>query len=99
MSRRLEFIASATAGKGVFGTEAPTFDNPRFAMANSTVQLNVAVTRHFGLYGQHAFYYFKIPGGSSPIAPLDRLSRHTIVVGITAWVPVFTQERGERDSR
>jgi len=98
-SRRLELIASATGGKGVFGTDASAFDNPRFTMANSTVQLNVAVTRHFGLYGQHAFYYFQIPAGSSPVAPLDQLSRHTIVVGITAWIPVFNQERGERDSR
>lgn len=99
LSRRLEFVASAMGGKGVVGTNAAAFDSPRFTMANSSVQLNVAVTRHFGLYGQHSFYHFKIPAGSSPVAPLDRLSRHIIVFGIRAWVPVFTQERGDRDTR
>lgn len=99
LSRRVELIATVMAGKGVFGTDALAFDDPRFAMANSTVQLNVAMTRHLGLFGQHAFYYFEIPARSSPVAPLDQLSRHTIVFGITAWIPVFNQERGERDSR
>lgn len=99
LSRRMEFVASVSAGKGIFGTDASAFDNPRFTIANSTTQLNVAVTRHLGVFGQHAIYFFEMPPRASSVAPLDRLSRQTFIVGITAWIPVLTQERDTRDSR
>lgn len=99
LSRRMELILTAMAGKGVFGTDESVFERPRFTLANSTAQLNVAFTRHLGLFGQHAFYFYEMPPGASPVAPLDRLSRHTIMLGITAWIPVLTQENDTRDSR
>ena len=97
-SRRIEFIATAAAGRGVFGIDRPE-PNGHFLLANATTQLNFAFTRHVGLFGQHVLYYFEMPPGASSVAPVDRLSRQTFIVGITAWIPVLNQQRGERDSR
>jgi hypothetical protein len=99
LSQRLEMIVSAAVGKGKFGTDASVFENPRFTIANATTQLNFAFTRHLGVFGQHAFYYFKMPPGASSVAPLDRLSRQTFIAGITAWIPMLTQEIETRDPR
>ena len=98
-SRRIEFISTVAAGRGVFGTDKSVLDGRHFTLGNATTQLNFAFTRHLGVFGQHAFYYYQMPPGTSSVAPVDQVSRQTFIVGITAWIPVFTQERGERDSR
>jgi len=98
-SRRVEAIFTGTAGRGVFGIDAAGPRGGHFMLANGTTQLNVAVTRRLGLFVQHGFHFFELPPGASTIAPLDRLTRHTYVVGITAWIPLLTQERDARDSR
>ena len=96
LSRKAEVIASVDAGRGQFG-----FDTSlgRFSTGVSTVQLNYAITEKFGVYGQHALYYYELPDGASPVAPVARLGRQTVSVGITAWLPVFIRERAPRDTR
>ncbi|HEX4913662.1 MAG TPA: hypothetical protein VFV51_06885 [Vicinamibacterales bacterium] len=96
---RTEFVASASAGKGVFGTDASVFDNGRFTIASSSVQLNRALTRNFGVFGQYSFFYYRMPPAVAPVAPTNRLSVQTFTVGLSAWFPVFTQEQTARDSR
>jgi hypothetical protein len=96
---RTELVASVSGGKGVFGTDASVFNNGRFTLASSSVQLNRALTRHFGVFGRHSFFYYRMPPGVAPVAPTNRLSVQTFTVGISAWIPVFVQEQDARDSR
>jgi hypothetical protein len=71
----------------------------KFTTGYATTQVNFGLTRHLGLFGQHAFYHYRAPAGVSPVAPSNRLSRQTFTVGLTAWVPIITQERGSSDPR
>ena len=95
-SRRAELILLANGGQGEFG-----FDGSlgRFSTANSTAQLNFAITRKFGLFAQHAFYFFQLPPGASPVSSVNRLLRQTLTVGATAWIPVLNRERSPSDPR
>ncbi len=95
-SRRAELIMTANAGHGEFGTDG---SRGRFTTTNATTQLNFAVTRKFGFFAQHAFYYFRLPPGASPVSSLDRILRQTLTVGATAWIPLLDRERLPSDSR
>jgi hypothetical protein len=98
-SKRVEMILSVAAGRGTFGLGDSMPGGDRFTIGNGTAQLNYAVTRHVGVFGQYALNHFEMPPEASSIAPLDRLTRQTFIVGVTAWIPMYTQERGVRDSR
>jgi hypothetical protein len=93
---RVEFVTVLRGSRGDYGYAG---DLGRFARAGSTTQVNIAVTRHLGFYGQYGFYHHATPIGASSIAPLGDLSRQTFTAGISTWVPVFVRERIPIDSR
>ena len=99
MTRRTELALTAAGGRGHFGIDPAGLDGDRFTIANTTAQLTVAVSRHLGIFGQYSFNYFQMPPAASTVAPIDRLGRQAVIVGLNAWVPVYMQERGPRDSR
>jgi hypothetical protein len=96
LSDRLEFLTELKGSHGRFGYEG---ESGPFSMASSMTQLNVALTRHFGIYGQYGLYYHDAPTAVVSINALGELSRQTLTVGINAWIPVYTRERKPIDSR
>ena len=51
--------------------------------------LELALTRGLGLFGQYAYYHYRVPPGSTDIPLLPLFSRHTVTVGLTAWLPLI----------
>jgi hypothetical protein len=95
-SQRVQLIVYAAGGRSEYAFEQGM---AKFTTGYATTQVNFGLTRHLGLFGQHAFYHYRAPAGVSPVAPSNRLSRQTFTVGLTAWVPIITQERGSSDPR
>ena len=93
---RAEFVAMVRGSRGRFGYER---DLGRFSMAATMAQLNFAVTRHVGLYGQYAFYHHNAPPDAFTVPTLGQMSRQTFTVGITTWLPIYVRERTPLDPR
>jgi hypothetical protein len=96
LSNRIEFVTLVDGRRGVFGYDA---ELGRFEMAGSTTNVNIAITRHLGIYGRYGFYHQDTPSGVSSIAATGRLSRQSISAGISTWIPIFVRERTPIDSR
>jgi len=92
-STRTEWVTTVNAGRGQFGFEG----GRRLVTGHASTRLNWAVTRHFGLYGQYAFYYYDLPQGTAAVRLLPQLSRQSITAGVTTWVPIINKVRAPRD--
>lgn len=93
---RVEWLAMVNGGRGEFGVDGA---GGRFTSANATTQLNVALSRRWGVFGQYAFFHYELPPGAAAVDLVSRLSRQTITVGLTTWVPILIRERTPRDPR
>jgi hypothetical protein len=84
-SNRLDwgFSADAVKGESAF-TETSGFNSVRAAST-----LTFALNRYLGLRGQYAAYGYEIPENSNVLGLSDRLSRQTIWVGVSAYIPVY----------
>lgn len=96
LSSRAQLVLKATGGIGEFGFDA---DPGRFRTVHATSQFNYAFTRKFGLFAQYALYFYELPGGASGFSLLNELSRQSVAVGITAWIPIVTPKEAPRDTR
>ena len=95
-SKRIEFLTALRGSHGRFGYEG---ESGPFTIAGSVTQLNMAVTRHFGIYSQYGLYYHDTAKHLFAPTTLGEMSRQTVSVGITTWIPVYTRERIPIDSR
>lgn len=96
LSRRAEAVVQVNGGRGQVGFDATP---ERFTIAVATSQFTYAVSRHIGLFLQHSFFYYELPQGASPAAPLAYLNRQTTTIGFTTWIPIYTRERSPSDTR
>jgi len=51
--------------------------------------LTFALNRYLGLQGQYMAYGYELPQGSNVLGLSDRLSRQTVWVGVSAYIPVY----------
>jgi hypothetical protein len=96
-SPRMELLLSAFGGNGRFGVGDEAHGRYRSAMASS--QFSFALTRNFGVFAQHGFYFYDLPAGASSLPTMQRMARQTVTVGGTVWLPVINRERSPSDSR
>ncbi len=93
VSRRTEWLANVSAGKGRFGFDG----GERVLTGQLSSRLNFAITRHIGVFGQYALYHFDHPSGAAAILLPSRVSRQAFTVGINTWVPILNRVRAPRD--
>jgi hypothetical protein len=93
-SNRLSVNANVYGGQSQIG-----FDNPgRFLTYSGDARLTYALTRHFGVFTQYAYYHYQLPRDSQAAVLLPRLSRQFVTVGVQTWLPLVNKEKA-RDPR
>lgn len=96
IAKRVELGTMIEGRRGSFGFDG---ELGRFTMAGSIAKVNIAITRHVGIYSRYGFYHHEAPVHTSSLATIGTLSRQSITAGISAWLPVFVRERTPLDSR
>jgi hypothetical protein len=96
LSRRTEWVMELAGGSGRFGVD---HSGGGFDTASAVTMLTIGLSRRLGFFTQMGYYQYSFPEGASPIVAASRLSRRTAMMGLTAWLPVYTRERGTSDSR
>ncbi len=96
VSKRSEWHAVVGAGRGRFGFSQPRQD---FLNADATTRLVLGLTRHLGAFGQYTYYFYDMATGAAVVPVVSKMSRQTIVVGLTAWAPIINRVRTESDTR
>ena len=96
LTPRLELVTVGGGTRGDFGVDR---EFGKFASAHAVAMVNFAVTRKLGLFTQYGFYHHDLPSLAPSVAPVRQLSRRTVMVGITTWIPLHVSERGTSDSR
>lgn len=92
---RIEWSAALGASRGQVGFEA--LDD--FVTYTGSSRLSAGVTRHLGVYAEYSYYHYDLPPGSTAIVLLPQMSRQSVSVGLSAYVPIFTKVRQPRDPR
>lgn len=95
LADRIEWSGAVGASRGRVGFEA--LDD--FISYTGTTRLSAGVTRHLGVYAEYSYYRYDLPPGTSAVVLLPQLSRQSVSVGLSAYVPVFTKVRTPRDPR
>jgi len=95
LADRVEWSAAAGASRGRVGFEA--LDD--FISYTGTTRLSAAVTRRLGVYAEYTYYRYDLPPGTSAVVLLPQLSRQSVSVGLSAYVPIFSRVREPRDPR
>lgn len=93
ISKRSDWFVMGAGGVGRFGFDPAA---PKFITATATSRLNIGITRRLGGYVQYSFYHYELPPNTAGVALLDRLSRHSVVVGFNVWVPIYQEARAPR---
>lgn len=99
VSKRAEWFAVVGAGRGQFGFDDGLVEREDFLTGTATTRFSVALARHLGLYAQYSLYYYDVPPGSSAVAIHDQLTRQSVTVGFTTWIPIINEVRTPRDTR
>lgn len=94
LARRVEWTGGVGGGRSQVG-----FGADRFFTYSGTTRLSAGLTRHLGLYAQYTYYHYELPPGSSVIELLPEMSRQSVSVGLSAWVPIINRMREPRDPR
>ena len=95
LADRVEWSAVVGASRGQVGFESLE----DFVSYTGTSRLSAGLTHHLGLYAEYSYYHYDLPPGSTTIVLLPQLSRQSVSVGFSAYVPIFTKVRTPRDPR
>ena len=94
LGRQISWSASAgyTRGKIGFTSESPSASN-HYNTFSAGGRLTRGFTRYLGIFGDYSFYRYDVPAGSTVLTTLSQFSRHSVSVGLTAWVPLISDRR------
>jgi hypothetical protein len=95
LASKLIFYANADAEQASIGFGAPR----DMRLYSGSTRMVVAVTRHFGVFGQYYYYHHELPPDADAALVLPRISRQSISIGIQAWVPLVDKDKVNRDTR
>lgn len=95
LADRVQWTAAVGASRGQVGFES----QESFVSYTGTSRLSAGLTHHLGLYAEYSYYHYNLPAGSTTIVLLPQLSRQSVSVGFSAFVPIFTRVRTPRDPR
>lgn len=95
LADRIEWSAGVGASKGRIGFEA--LDD--FISYTGTSRLSAGVTPRLGVYAEYSYYRYDMPPGASAVVLRPQMSRQSVSVGLSAFVPIFSKVRTPRDPR
>ncbi len=61
--------------------------------------VNVAVTRHVGIFTDYSIYRYEVPPGATVFTSLSKFARHSVSAGLTLWAPIISDKRSTSDTR
>jgi hypothetical protein len=85
VARRVRWTSSAWLSRGEIGINS----TGHYTNSWVTSSLSFALTRTLAAYAQYSFNQYRTPANSSTIVALTDFSRHTVSVGVSAWLPIF----------
>lgn len=94
-AKRLLLNLNADGGRG----EAGLSDPRKFISYTGSSKLTFAMTRHFGVFTQYAYYHYQVPADPLTLFLVPRSSRQAVSFGVETWVPIVDKEKVTRDSR
>lgn len=92
---RTEFTVNAGARRGQVGFDGAQQMNTQTA----TARLSIGLTTRTAIYTQYTYYRFEVPAASTVVEMLPRQARQQLSIGVTLWLPVYSQVRAPRDPR
>jgi hypothetical protein len=88
LGRRASWSAQAGYVRGNIGFES---DGGAYKSVNAGGGVNIAITRHIGLFTDYFIYRYEVPAGSTVFTSLSRFSRQSVSVGLTLWAPLISK--------
>jgi hypothetical protein len=88
---RLYFSAGAGASRGQQVFSAPGAGT--MVAYSGSARLMYGIFKNLGLYGQASYYKYSIPDPIQVFGFLPQLDRRTVMVGVTAWLPLIKPPR------
>jgi hypothetical protein len=93
--RRVRWRTGVAYSRGAIGFEGSN----RFTTYSGATRVEIGFLRQLGLYGQYAYYHYRIPRGSSAAALVPQFARQAVSAGLIVWVPIRSDARSPRDTR
>jgi hypothetical protein len=87
---RLSTVVGYTNGTIGFGSD-------RFHTYSATSRLDFALNRMLAVFGQYGHYYYEVPPGSSTLDFVPQFSRQTVVIGLSAYLPLIRDVRAPKE--
>jgi hypothetical protein len=85
VNRRVRWATGAGYSRGSIGFG----DSGNFATYTGASRFQFALTERLGLYGQYAYYRYRVPAGSTAAESVPRFARQTATAGLTLWLPII----------
>ncbi len=73
------------------------FGSDRFHTYSATSRIDFALNRSFALFSQYGHFNYEIPPGSSTLDLVPHFSRDTVVIGLSAYLPLIHDVRAPRE--
>jgi hypothetical protein len=73
------------------------FGSDRFHTYSATSRLDFALNRMLAVFGQYGHYDYEVPPGSSTLNLVPRFSRQTVVIGLSAYLPLVRDVRAPKE--
>lgn len=94
LAPRLQWAAAAGGGKGRVGLDG----DGTFTTATAASRISVGLTRRLGTFVHYSYFYYDAsPGSSIDLGSLGGSSRHSVIVGLNVWVPIYDRMKVPRD--
>lgn len=82
---RTEFAATAGYSHDQLGFVGPN----GFRVYEATSLLEIALTRDVAMFGQYAYYRYRIPTDLTTLPVPGLFARHAVTVGLSVWLPLI----------
>ena len=73
------------------------FGSDRFHTYTATSRLDFALNRTLAVFGQYGHYQYEVPPGSSTLDLVPHFSRHTAMIGLSAYLPLIRDVRAPKE--
>jgi hypothetical protein len=95
LSKRLILNVNAEGGQGQAGLS----DARKFISYSASTKVTFALTRHFGVFTQYAYYHYQMPANSEALFEVPRGARQSVAIGVETWASIFDKDKVIRDPR
>ena len=95
LAKRVILNLNAQGGQGQAGLSDPR----KFISYTGSAKVTFALTRHFGMFTQYAYYHYQMPANPDALFEVPKGARQSVAIGVEAWAPIFNKEKVTRDPR